>query len=231
METTKREINQLTEHVKHQNHLVNKKENQIDTYTKELLDLENCLSTTQDELINQHTKVDESKSKVKLLTQKMHKLIADEKPLMKEISHHQKQVAQNGIIHTQLELHLKQNETKIIQYKSIISKLTRDSKQNDRLLVQENLSLQQCHYEQERSKENMKKFNNNLKYSQFNYQNLKEIFNYTENENKQLKQQYEKLTSVVQLLGHRHAIVNNDLKPLYEKIKYLTEQHLDKGIY
>jgi hypothetical protein len=35
---------------------------------------------------------------------------------------------------------------------------------------------------------------------------------------------------VVQSLGQRQAISNNELNPLYEKVKYLTKQHLDHGI-
>jgi len=137
---------------------------------------ENCLSTTHEELLYQSTKVNESKTKVKLVTQKMHKLIADREPLTKEISHYQKQVIQNEINHTQLEFNLKQNEAKINQYKTIIAKLIIDSQENDRILTKENLLLQQFHHQTEKSKENIKKLNKNLKYSEDNYQILKDIF-------------------------------------------------------
>jgi chromosome segregation ATPase len=231
LQITKVEINQLTEQINQQNDLINSKENQIESHTKELHNLENCLSTTHEELLNQRTKVNESKTKIKLVTLKMHQLIVDEKPLTKEISHYQKQVIQNKINHIQLEFNLKQNESKINQYKTIIAKLIIDSKENDRILKQENLLLQQCQHQTEKSKENIKKLNKNLKYSEDNYQNLKDIFHYTENENKQLKQQYADLTFVVQLLGQKQAILNNQLKSLYDKLKCLTQQHLDKGIH
>ena len=160
----------------------------------------------------------------------MHRIIADEKPLAKEISHYQKQVAQNEINHNQLELNLKQNQDRIHLYKTIIEKLIMDSTQNDRILTEENLLSKQYFNKTERSKENIKKLNQNLKHSEHNYQNLKEVFYDAENENKQLKQQYADLTFVKQLLGQRQAILNNNIKPLYQKLKRLTKQHLDQGI-
>jgi hypothetical protein len=214
LQTTQAEIHQLTEQVNQQNNRIASKEFQIDSSVKEIHDLEHCLSTTHDELANQRTKVHESKAKVRSLTQKMHRLMADEKPLAKEISHCQKQVTQNEI-----------------QYNTIIAKLTIDSKQNDRILRQETLALQQCCNETERSKENTKKLNDDLKYSEDNYQNLKEIFHDTVNENRQLKQHYADLMFVVQSLGQKQAITTNELNPLYEKVKYLTKQHLDHGMH
>lgn len=161
----------------------------------------------------------------------MHKFIADEKPIIKEISHYQKQVIQNDRIHTQLELDIKQNEERINHYKTIIGKLIFDTKENDRILTKETLVLKEFNQQKQKSSENTKKLNKNLKSSENKYQNLKEIFRYTENENKQLKHQYADLTFVIQLLGQRQATLNNQLKPLYNKLKSLTIHHLDKGIY
>ncbi|CAF4290553.1 unnamed protein product, partial [Adineta steineri] len=90
LQIIKDETNQLTKQIKQQNHVISSKENQIDLYTKELVNLEDCLSTTQEELENQQSKVNESKTKVKILTQKMHRLSTDEKPLIKDIVHYQK---------------------------------------------------------------------------------------------------------------------------------------------
>ncbi|CAF3038507.1 unnamed protein product [Rotaria sp. Silwood2] len=226
LQVTKIEINALSEQVQQQNHLINYNEIQFDFHTKELQDLENCLLTTHEQLNDQRTIVNESKTKVKLLKQKIHKLSGDEKPLSKEISYNQKQVRQNEINHHQVELILKQNETKINQYKTIIAKLTLDSKQNDRILKQENFSLEQCYHQTVQSKENIKILNKDLNHLEYNYQTLKEIFHCTENENKLLKQQYADLTFVVQLLGHRQTMLNNELEPLYKTIKRLTTQHL-----
>ncbi|CAF4388597.1 unnamed protein product, partial [Rotaria sp. Silwood2] len=226
LQVTKIEINALSEQVQQQNHLINYNEIQFDFHTKELQDLENCLLTTHEQLNDQRTIVNESKTKVKLLKQKIHKLSGDEKPLSKEISYNQKQVRQNEINHHQVELILKQNETKINQYKTIIAKLTLDSKQNDRILKQENFSLEQCYHQTVQSKENIKILNKDLNHLEYNYQTLKEIFHCTENENKLLKQQYADLTFIVQLLGHRQTMLNNELEPLYKTIKRLTTQHL-----
>jgi len=231
LQITKNEINQLTEQINQQNQFIDSKESQIESFTKDLENLENCLSTTNEEINNQRTKVNESKTNVKLLTQKMHKFIVDEKPLIKEISKYQKQAIQNKINQKKLELNLKQNQEKIDQYKTIIGKLILDSKENDHILTQENILLKQFHHQTEKSKEEIKKLDKNFKYSEDNYQNLKEIFHFTENENKQLQQQYADLTFVVQLLGERQTIFNNQFKPLYEKLKCLTKQHLDKGRY
>jgi len=163
---------------------------------------------------------------MKLFKQKMHKFIVDEKPLIKEISHYQKQIIQNEITHNQLQFNLKQNEMRINQYKTIIAKLIIDCNENDRILTQENLLLKQSQQQTDKSKENIQKLNKNFNYSENNYQNLKEIFHYTENENKQLKQQYADLTFVVQLLGQRQALLNNQLKSFYEKLKYLSQQSI-----
>ncbi|CAF1478249.1 unnamed protein product [Adineta steineri] len=224
----KDETNQLTKQIKQQNHVISSKENQIDLYTKELVNLEDCLSTTQEELMNQQSKVNESKTKVKVLTQKMHRLSTDEKPLIKDIVHYQKQLVQNEIYQNRLESNLKQNETKIIQYKTMISKLNVDTKQYDYILTQENLLLQNYYDKQEKSIASINKLTNNLKHTEYNYQNLKEIFDYTNKENQQLKQQYDKLTFVIQILGQKNAIINNQLQPLYKQLKYLSTQYLNK---
>ncbi|CAF0984054.1 unnamed protein product [Rotaria sordida] len=226
LQITKIEINKFSEQVKQQNYLINSNEIQFDSHTKELQDLENCLLTTHEELNDQRRKVNENKIKIQLLKQKLYKIISDEKPLAKEISYYQKQIKQNEINFNQIELNLKQNETKINQYKIIIRKLMLNSKQNNHILIQNNLLLEQYHYQTQQIKENIKILNQNLKHSEYNYQILKEIFHYTENENRLLKQQYADLTFVVQLLGHRQAMLNNELEPLYKTIKRLSTQHL-----
>ncbi|CAF1454012.1 unnamed protein product [Adineta steineri] len=228
LQIIKDETNQLTKQIKQQHHVISSKENQIDLYTKELVNLEDCLSTTQEELMNQQSKVNESKTKVKILTQKMHRLSTDEKPLIKDIVHYQKQLVQNEIYQNRLESNLKQNETKIIQYKTMISKLNVDTKQYDYILTQENLLLQNYYDKQEKSTASINNLTNNLKHTEYNYHNLKEIFDYTNKENQQLKQQYEKLTFVIQILGQKNAIINNQLQPLYKQLKYLSTQYLNK---
>ncbi len=229
LQLTKTEIDQFTEQINQQNQSIDSKEDQIESHTKEFDNLQTCFSATRDELLHQRTKVNESKIKVQTLTQNMHRLIADEKPLAKEISYYQKRVSQNEINQKQLEINFKQNETKIEHYKTIITKLIRDSKEDERVLTQENSLLRQCQDQAEKAKGNLKLLNKKNKYSEENYQDLKEISRRTENENRQLKQQYADLTFIVQLLGQRQAILNNQLKSLYEKSKCLTKHHLDKG--
>ncbi|CAF4448169.1 unnamed protein product, partial [Adineta steineri] len=111
-----------------------------------------------------------------------------------------------------------------------ISKLNVDTKQYDYILTQENLLLQNYYDKQEKSTASVNDLTNNLKYTEYNYHNLKEIFDYTNKENQQLKQQYEKLTFVIQILGQKNAIINNQLQPLYKQLKYLSTQYLNKGI-
>ncbi|UJR15036.1 hypothetical protein I4U23_002009 [Adineta vaga] len=227
---TNLEINRVTEQVEQKNHLINLKGHHIDLYAKELLNLEHCLSTTQDELTSQHRKVTESKCKVLSFTQKIHKLSIDERPLMKEISRNQRQLIHNEVNHLALDKNLKQNEAKIIHYKTMISKLTFDTKQIDDILLQENQSLHQYLFEHEKTKMNIKTFYHNLQQSEYSYEDLKEIFTSINNENKQLKRQYEKFTFLIQLLGEKHAIFNNQSPILNNKIKYFTQQYHNKSI-
>ncbi|CAF2062154.1 unnamed protein product [Rotaria magnacalcarata] len=229
LHTTKIEIDKFTEQVQQQNYLINYSEAELDSHTKDLQELENCLSITHEELSDQRTKVNESKTNVRLLKHKLHKIIGDEKPLAKEISQYRKQVLQNETNSIQLELNLKQNESKMNHYKKIIGKLICDSKQNDNVLMRENASLEKCHRQIKQSKENIKMLNKNLKNSESNYQSLKEIFYQAENENRLLKQQYKDLTFVIELLGYRQATTNNKLGPLYRTVKQLTKQHVDQA--
>jgi chromosome segregation ATPase len=198
---------------------------------KEFDNLQTCFSATREELFHQRTKVNESKIKVQTFTQKMRRLTVDEKPLIKEISHYQRQVIQNEINQKQLEMDFKQNETNIEHYKTIITKLIRDSKEDERIFSQENSLLKRYQDRTEKAKENLKILNKKNKYSENNYHDLKELSRQTENENRQLKQQYAELTFIVQLLGQRQVILSNQLKPLYEKSKCLTKRHFDQGTY
>lgn len=222
LEIIKLRISRLTEQ--------NSNQNPIEFHTKDIQNLENCLLTTHEELLNQRNKVRQSQLNVKIVTQKMHRIITNERPIIKEIFYDQKQMIQNDIIHKQLELNTRKNEEKIKYYKTMIGKLIFDWNKNDRILKQENLFLKQLDKKTEKSKENWKILNKNFKSSENNYQYLKEIFREKDCENKQLKQQYTDLTFIIQLLGQRQAIFDNKLQPLYKKLKHLTTQHHEKSI-
>lgn len=202
----------------------------MDFHTKEFQDLENCSLMTQNELIDQRSQVNESKGKVQVIKQKLHKFMNDEKPLAKEISRYQKQLKLNETNYIHLELNLKNNESKIHQYKKSIGKLTLNSKQNETFLIQETFLLEKSQQEIEQSKENIKNLNTNLKHSENNYRHLKEAFLNIENENKLLKQEYEYLTFLMKILGHKQATIMNNLTPLYKSVKHVTQQHVNQSI-
>lgn len=202
----------------------------MDFHTKEFQDLENCSLMTQNELIDQRSQVNKSKGKVQVIKQKLHKFMNDEKPLAKEISRYQKQLKLNETNYIHLELNLKNNESKIHQYKKSIGKLTLNSKQNETFLIQETFLLEKSQQEIEQSKENIKNLNTNLKHSENNYRHLKEAFLNIENENKLLKQEYEYLTFLMKILGHKQATIMNNLTPLYKSVKHVTQQHVNQSI-
>lgn len=202
----------------------------MDFHTKEFQDLENCSLMTQNELIDQRSQVNESKGKVQVIKQKLHKFMNDEKPLAKEISRYQKQLKLNETNYIHLELNLKNNESKIHQYKKSIGKLILNSKQNETFLIQETFLLEKSQQEIEQSKENIKNLNTNLKHSENNYRHLKEAFLNIENENKLLKQEYEYLTFLMKILGHKQATIMNNLTPLYKSVKHVTQQHVNQSI-
>lgn len=202
----------------------------MDFHTKEFQDLENCSLMTQNELIDQRSQVNKSKGKVQVIKQKLHKFMNDEKPLAKEISQYQKQLKLNETNYIHLELNLKNNESKIHQYKKSIGKLTLNSKQNETFLIQETFLLEKSQQEIEQSKENIKNLNTNLKHSENNYRHLKEAFLNIENENKLLKQEYEYLTFLMKILGHKQATIMNNLTPLYKSVKHVTQQHVNQSI-
>ncbi|CAF0967185.1 unnamed protein product [Adineta ricciae] len=229
LDLIKNETNKLTNQIHRQNDQIHSHEHQISFVTKELSNLEHYQSIIHAELQNQHRKVNESKTKVLSYTQKIHKLSADERPVIKEISHYQQQLAHHAINHRQLEMGLKQNEAKIPYYKMISSKLTSHTKDFDRILMKETGLLQQYQVEGEKTRARIKIFNDNLQQSEHSYQDLKGIFSSLNNENMQLQQEYERLSFVLQLLGEKHTIVNNQLPFLYNGIKRLTEQNRNKA--
>ncbi|CAF1135786.1 unnamed protein product [Adineta ricciae] len=229
LDLIKNETNKLTNQIHRQNDLIHSHEHQINFVTKELSNLEHYKSITHAELQNQHRKVNESKTKVLSYTQKIHKLSADERPVVKEISRCQQQLAHHEINHRQLQMGLKQNEAKILYYKMISSKLTSQTNDFDRILTKETDLTQQYQVEGEKTKVRMKTFSDNLRQSEHSYQDLKGIFTSLNNENRQLQREYERLSFVLQLLGQKHTIVNNQLPFLYNEIKRLTQQHQNKA--
>ena len=223
------EISQFSDQINQQNQLIDRAEDQIEYGTKDLNNLQSCLSTTHDELENSRRKVNEKKLQVKSISQNLHRLIADAKPLSKEILFYRNQIKENENQQKEMEIDFKKNETNIQQYGGIIAKLLVESREDQGILRREYRSFQHYQHQIEKCRERIGELTENYQYSEENYEDLKELSNQTEKENKQLKQQYTDLTFVLQLLGQRQSILNDRLKPLYHKIHHLTKQHSDKS--
>lgn len=229
MELTRASINRIAREIKGHDDRILLQERQTHLTAKELLDLENCQSATKEELTYQQTRMNETKANVTSLTHKVHRLAADEKPLMKEITRYQRLIAHHTANSTDLELNLKQNESKITRCRLAISKLVRVTRQADEVVAQESQSLEEHRLKQRKTDRSIVRFDGNLTRSMSSYQNLKDTYTSLDEENKQLKQEHERLTFVIQLLGHRQIMANDELQPLHTETKRLADAYPRQG--
>ena len=229
MEMIKSELSQHSDDINEQNHLIDQTDAQIEIQTKDLTSLRTSLSSTLDQLTNSRRQVNENKRRVQSITQNLHRLIADAKPLTKEILVYQKRMKANDLEQNRLEMNFKQNETNIQQYGSVIAKLMVDSKEEQRILARESRCLQRYQQQIDKSKETIGELTKDQQLIEDHYDDLKQLSSQTEKENKVLKQQYAHVTYTLQLLGQREAMISDRLKPLYNKIQRLTQQHFDQG--
>lgn len=227
LNVVKNELNQFIDEVEQQNQQIDANEKQIDFETKQFAKLQHCVSQTDNELTSQRSKIHENQTKLKLFQQQIYKLTADDKPVSKEISHHQQQIRQYRINQQQLNIRLKQNEDNIQLYQTMIGKLIIESKQNEFILTKEQFQINQYQKQTIKHQTNKQILNKNLTITEDNYRILKNSFLEMNYENQKLNKQFTDLTYIIQLLGERQVAFNYRLKPLYNKIQHLNQQHLD----
>ena len=223
------ELHQRDLEVQQQNQRIHLKEVQIESLTKELHDLENCSLNAREELQQQRAQVGQSQVQLKLVTQKLHKLKMDEKPILNEIVHDEKQLGQVRANHLELQLHRKENLTRIQQYESNIAKLLIRVQRDDYRLAHESSALQHCNRQIRRSNETSHTLSQDLHSAELNHQYLKDMGMRLDEETIELKQNHGDLTFLVALIERRHGDHQRQLQVLYQKSKRQTQEHHQRG--
>lgn len=214
-----------------QNQQVHLKEVQIESFTKELHDLDTCSLTAREERQQQRAKVEHSQAQSKLLTQKLHKIKMDEKPISNEILHDEKQLSQIKTNHLELQLHRKEHLNRIHTYQSSIAELTVRVNHDDHRLAHETSALQHCNHQIHRSNERSDTLDRDLKSAEANHQYLRDITTRLEDESIGLKQQHGDLMFLVGLIERRHSDQQRQLQVLYRKRKHQINEYHQRGKY
>jgi chromosome segregation ATPase len=224
-------MHQHDEELRQQNQQIHLNEAQIESFTKELHDLDICSLTAREELQQQRAQLDYRQTQLKLLTQKLHKIKMDEKPITNEILHDEKQLGRIRTTHLELHSHRKENLTRIQKYQSNITELMVRVKHDDHRLAQETSALQHCNHQIHRSSEISHTLDQDLKSAEANQQYLKDIAKQLDEEAIGLKQQHGELKFLVELIERRYGDQQRHVQDLYRMRKHQIEEYQQRGRY
>ncbi|CAF1111292.1 unnamed protein product [Didymodactylos carnosus] len=226
--STRNEIELWTNQVRQQRQVTKLKELDINSHTKTLHSLNNCVQMTHEELNAQRSEKDQSKTEINKLKNKLQKLVNNEEPLANDVTRYQKNIATCEQQQSNVKLRLKQNIANVVQFKQTITKLTNNLKQNEFVLKQENIHLQRTKVITQQTKDHIKNLETDLKTSSIIYKDFREIYNSACDENNKLKREYSNYLFRLQLLGQRQSKLNSELKLLYNHVALLTYEQTNK---
>ena len=210
-------IDQIDRTINEQTSVVQQKQTQIESRTKDLHELESRRVLVHNELQHLHGQVDETKAQLRTLGQQVHRLTANEKPFRRDIARYEKQLVGHRMHRTKIQSNLKQNQTRIDRHRTALAKLNIGVKHQDEGLSRDQRALQHSYQQIETVKQTVLCSQENLEFTETNYRHLRGTFAMVEKENSKLKQQQTDLTFLIQLLGQRQVSSNYRLQSLYNR--------------